>query len=179
MNQRIIEVVDYQTEWVTSYERERQRIESLLDTKNITAIHHVGSTSVVGLCAKPIIDMLIEVQDLSVLDSESHQMATLGYLVKGEFGIPGRRYFQKGGIQRSHQIHAFEKGSDGAQRHLAFRDYLRAFPSIASEYGRIKQQAAALCNNDIIAYGTYKNEFIQEHEAKAIHWATSNHAIID
>ncbi|WP_411744783.1 GrpB family protein [Reinekea sp.] len=173
MIQRIIEVVDYQTEWVTSYERERQRIESLLDTNNITAIHHIGSTSVVGLCAKPIIDMLIEVQDLSVLDSESHQMAALGYLVKGEFGIPGRRYFQKGGIQRSHQVHAFTKGTESAIRHLAFRDYLRAFPEIAAEYGRIKQEAASLCNNDITAYGNHKNSFIKEHEAKAVLWKNS------
>ncbi|CAG9295970.1 GrpB family protein [Celerinatantimonas diazotrophica] len=170
MRSRIIEVVDYRDSWVDAFSQEKTLLQSTLSLDNVMAIHHIGSTSVQGLCAKPIIDILIEVNSLEVLDSESHLMASLGYQAKGEFGIKGRRYFQKGGIQRSHQVHAFLVGSLEVKRHIAFRDYLIAFPEIASVYGTLKQEGAAICNHDIDVYCNYKDSFIKEHEAKALCW---------
>ncbi|SIO38232.1 GrpB family protein [Salinivibrio sp. ES.052] len=170
MSQRIIEVIDYQPQWLDEFAREKELISSVLATANICSIHHIGSTSVKGLCAKPIIDMLLEVKSLDKLDDESEKMASLGYLVKGEFGIKDRRYFQKGGIQRTHQVHAFLVDSPEVKRHLAFRDYLRAFPDVAFKYGEIKRAGAAICNNDIDVYIDYKNSFIKEYEAKAVGW---------
>ena len=170
MSQRIIEVIDYQPQWAVDFTKEKELISSVLTAANIHAIHHIGSTSVKGLCAKPIIDILLEVKSLEALDSESEKMASLGYLVKGEFGIKGRRYFQKGGIQRTHQVHAFVAGSPEVKRHIAFRDYLRVFPDVACKYGEIKRSGAAICNNDIDVYIDYKNSFIQEYEAKAVRW---------
>ncbi|MFM2486310.1 GrpB family protein [Celerinatantimonas yamalensis] len=173
MSQRIIEVVDYRPEWIEMFNREEQLITAQLDASNIVAIHHIGSTSVPHLCAKPIIDILLEVEDLSLLDNQTLQMQSIGYLAKGEFGIAGRRYFQKGGVQRTHQVHAFLSGSEDMFRHLAFRDYLRAFPHIAKEYGELKQQAAVNCQNDIERYCDYKNAFVKNHEARAIAWQRS------
>lgn len=170
MSSRIIEVVDFRESWVDDFSQEKMLIQSALNESNVAAIHHIGSTSVKGLCAKPIIDILIEVKCLEKLDDESHLMESLGYLAKGEFGISGRRYFQKGGVQRSYQVHAFLVGSQEAKRHLAFKDYLIAFPNIASEYASLKQDGAAICDNDIEIYCSYKDSFIKEHEAKALNW---------
>ncbi|EPA0548977.1 GrpB family protein [Vibrio alginolyticus] len=170
MSFRVVEVVEYRDEWVSDFTREKGVIRSVLNSDNIVAIHHIGSTSVKGLCAKPIIDILIEVKNLDALDAKNDYMNSIGYRAKGEHGIPGRRYFQKGGEQLTHQIHAFVSGSEGANRHLAFRDYLIAFPSVALAYGRLKQEGAAICNNDIGVYCDYKDSFIKEHEATALKW---------
>lgn len=170
MSTRIIEVVEYRDEWCNQFSQEKALIQSVLTNDNVVAIHHIGSTSVKGLCAKPIIDILIEVKSLEELDSDSHLIEAIGYLAKGEFGIAGRRYFQKGDVQRSHHVHAFLFDSMDAKRHLAFRDYLIAFPNIASEYASIKRDAATVCDNDIDVYCNYKDSFVKEHEAKAMHW---------
>lgn len=170
MSLRIIQVVDYRESWRDAFSQEKTRLQSSLSLDNVVAIHHIGSTSVQGLCAKPIIDILIEVNSLEALDRESHLMASLGYQVKGEFGIKGRRYFQKGSMQRSHQVHAFVAGSLAVKRHIAFRDYLIAFPEVALAYGTLKQEGAAICNNDIDVYCNHKDRFIKEHETKAMSW---------
>ena len=172
MSSRMIEVVAYQDEWINRFSQEKILLESILTQDNVVAIHHIGSTSVKGLCAKPIIDILIEVKSLEILDSESHLMESLKYEVKGEFGISDRRYFQRGcnGIQRSHQVHTFLVGSPEVKRHIAFRDYLIAFPKIAADYGALKTEGAAICANDINLYCNHKDRFIKKHEAKALRW---------
>jgi GrpB-like predicted nucleotidyltransferase (UPF0157 family) len=88
-------------------------------------------------------------------------------------GIPGRRYFRKGGDARSHQIHAFAAGDANIARHLAFRDYLRAQPGAREEYEALKTRVAAQCNNDIEIYCAGKDRFIKLHEAKALEWCCS------
>jgi GrpB-like predicted nucleotidyltransferase (UPF0157 family) len=110
------------------------------DVHSENKIHHVGSTAVPGLAAKPIIDILIEVTGLEALDALHEDMKVIGYKPKGEFGIPGRRYYQKGGKQRTHQIHAFVTGDFNVTRHIAFRDYLRANSDVAREYGEVKKR---------------------------------------
>ena len=165
---RIIEVVDFNENWASEFQQEKLLIKSVLG--NGVKIHHIGSTAVLGLCAKPIIDILLEVENLAWLDLQSGKMEGLGYLVKGESGIEGRRYFQKGGVQRSHHLHAFLVGSPHIARHLAFRDYLRAFPEIRKDYGVLKKKGIKICNNDIERYGAHKNSFIQKYEKKALRW---------
>ncbi|MFO6423568.1 GrpB family protein [Motilimonas sp. KMU-193] len=170
MSLRIIEVVDFQPSWADYFNREKALICNALSRENVVGVHHIGSTSVEGLCAKPIIDILLEVKCLSALDEQSRLMGSLGYLAKGEFGIPGRRYFQKGVSQRTHQVHAFLTGSHEAKRHIAFKEYLIAFPEVADEYGVLKKAGAKICNNDIDVYCSHKDSFIKEHEAKALNW---------
>ncbi len=152
------------------FQNEKLLISDALGSEVVKAIHHIGSTSVKGLCAKPIIDILLEVNCLQRLDELSTKMEALGYLVKGEFGIEGRRYFQKGGVQRSHQVHAFKSEDPHVERHLAFRDYLSAFPEIKEQYGALKQEAVKVCGNDIEKYIAHKNDFIKYHELEALNW---------
>jgi GrpB-like predicted nucleotidyltransferase (UPF0157 family) len=135
-------------------------------------IQHIGSTAIPGIYAKPVIDMLAVVVDIAAMDGRNAQMRSLGYEPKGEFGIPGRRYFYRNnpaGI-RTHQIHAFAKGSPHIARHLAFRDFLRAHPKIALEYSELKRRLADAHPNDIEAYMDGKDAFIKETEAKALAW---------
>jgi GrpB-like predicted nucleotidyltransferase (UPF0157 family) len=137
----------------------------------VIALHHIGSTSVPGLSAKPIIDMLLEVERVASLDDEHERLAAIGFAAWGENGIPGRRYFtaEHAGERIAH-LHAFATGDPGLARHLAFRDYLRAHPAFAAEYGGLKQRVAASCNHDIDAYIDGKDAFIQHHEAEALGW---------
>ena len=131
-----------------------------------------GSTAIPGIHAKPSIDILLEVADLAGLDARAAAMVELGYEPKGEFGIPGRRYFRKDSAEgiRTHQVHAFQAGDAGIERHLAFRDYLMAHPAIAKSYTVLKQQLADAHPDDIEAYMDGKDAFIKEHEARAMAW---------
>ena len=109
MSSRKIEVVDYDTDWPHSFESEKLALEkALYDTA--VKIEHIASSSIPNLAAKPIIDILIEIDKVERLDVKADIFCNLGYEVKGENGIPGRRYYQKGGNNRTHHIHAFQSG---------------------------------------------------------------------
>jgi GrpB-like predicted nucleotidyltransferase (UPF0157 family) len=145
--------------------------------KQLLAIYHIGSTSIRGIHAKPIIDMLAVVSDVAAVDHRDAGLTRLGYVAKGEFGIPGRRYFYRNNTRaiRTHQIHAFQAGSAAVTRHLAFRDFLIAHPEIASMYGDLKRRLAAAHPEDIEAYMDGKDDFIKDVEVKALAWAAGRH----
>ncbi|MTI19252.1 GrpB family protein [Rhodobacteraceae bacterium RKSG542] len=166
---RKVEVVDHNPQWAQDYAVEEQLIKDALgDT--ITAIHHIGSTSVSDLAAKPVIDIMLEVTSLDELDSKNAALEALGYVARGENGIERRRYFEKGGMDRTHQIHAFPTGDEHVTRHIAFRDYLRAHPEVAREYEAVKRRAAQIANHDIEIYCDEKDAFIVKYEALALDW---------
>ena len=121
-----------------------------------------------GLSSKPIIDILLEVGDLVALDARNSAMEAIGYTPMGEFGIPGRRYFPKGGGNRSHQIHAFLRGDGNVGRHNPFRDYLRRHPQAAQEYAELKRRVARACNNDLGKYCDGKDAYVKQLEAIAV-----------
>lgn len=164
-----IEVVEYNPKWSELFEKEKQLL-----IKSIGAIakdiHHIGSTSVEGLSAKPIIDIILETKTLDSLDKSKERFESLGYEVMGEFGISGRRYYRKGGENRTHQIHAFEIGDSNITRHIAFRDYLKAHPAVRLDYQNLKKEVAEKCENNIQLYCEGKDAFVKEHEAKALKW---------
>lgn len=166
-------VVSYNPLWPELFESEAQLIRSALPQISFLA-HHIGSTSVPGLVAKPIIDILLEVDHLVDLDAYATSMEQIGYEVMGEYGIAGRRYFRKEGNNRTHHIHAFQKGDLHIKRHLAFRDYLRAHDEIAEEYGNLKRTIVQNGQHNINSYADQKDPFIKKHEEKALIWyATS------
>lgn len=140
--------------------------------ENLIEIHHIGSTSVPGLWAKPVIDMLAVVRGLELLDEMNTRFESLRYEPMGEFGIAGRRYFRRNDAagNRTHQIHAFLVGSPHVDRHLAFRDYLCVNHAVADDYARLKRRLAAAHPHDIEAYMDGKNAFIREMEARALEW---------
>lgn len=170
---RKIEVLPYNPSWAAQFKSEVALITPILSS-NLLAIEHIGSTAVPNLAAKPVIDILLEVNSLDVLDTCNEALQHIGYKAKGENGITGRRYFQKGGDNRSHHIHAFVKGDEQLFKHRVFRDYLIAFPSIANDYAKVKLNAATNCNNNSALYCEMKNDFIAEHLANAVKWANQN-----
>ncbi|MFN0179627.1 MAG: GrpB family protein [Gemmatimonadales bacterium] len=164
-------VVPHDPAWRRHFEAEARRLaESLGDV--VVRLHHIGSTAVPGLPAKPVIDVLLEVGELEALDAVTPALEALGYEAKGEFGIPGRRYFRKDDAsgQRTHQVHSFAVGSDNVRRHLAFRDYLIACPAVAQAYGQLKQALARRHPDDMERYRNGKDGFVKEQEAKAVAW---------
>jgi len=157
--------------WVDEFAREARAIRSVLSDLAI-AVHHIGSTAVDGLIAKPVIDILMVVPGLTALDARGDRLATLGYEARGEFGIPGRRYFHKTsplGV-RTHQIHSYAEGSDAIQRHLDFRDYLRAHPAALEAYARLKVQLADRFGADVEGYANAKTVFVRDVERVGALW---------
>ena len=98
-----IEIVGYDPSWEEKFNREARLIEEILGGE-LVAIHHIGSTAVKGLAAKPIIDIMPVVKDVSRADGFNARFEEIGYEAMGEFGIAGRRYFRKGGDERTHQL---------------------------------------------------------------------------
>jgi GrpB-like predicted nucleotidyltransferase (UPF0157 family) len=156
-------------DWPAKFEQEAARITGALGSL-VAAIYHIGSTSIPGIFAKPIIDILLEVSDSNDLEAIAHGMGLLGYESLGEFGIRGRRYFRKSDTSgiRTHHVHAFLRGGPQVRRHLVFRDYLSSHADIALEYSRLKRELAAQYPEDAEAYADGKASFIKEQEAKAL-----------
>lgn len=169
MAQHVI-VTEYNPLWPQLYRQEAEQIRAIL-RDNCVAIHHIGSTAVVGLCAKPVIDIMPVVVSLARVDAQKKAFEAIGYEVLGEFGIAGRRYLRKGGDERTHQLHIFEQGADEQiERHLALRDYLRAHPQDAAVYGRLKRQLAQQFPWDIESYCDGKDDLVRKLEQAALQW---------
>lgn len=167
MPQHIV-VVDYDPLWPLLFRKEADAISRILGD-NLVLIHHIGSTSVPFLAAKPIIDIMPVVKDLSGVDAVSGEFVKLGYEYLGEFGIKGRRYLRKGGQERTHQIHIFQMEDDtNILRHLAFRDYLRSHRDVAMEYAALKKDLAARFPYDMDGYCDGKDAFVKKIENLAL-----------
>jgi len=166
-----IRVEPHRDSWKQDFEIEAVKIRSALGA-TLVILHHIGSTAIPGIYAKPIIDILAKVISLEALDANPGGMRSLGYEAMGEFGIPGRRYFRKddsSGV-RTHHVHAFARESPQIARHLAFRDYLISHPRTAQAYSELKRELVPKCNGDIEAYMAGKDPFIKEVEYKALDW---------
>ena len=165
-----VEVVPYNPLWRQMFDEEAARIRMVLG-KELVDIHHIGSTAVPGLAAKPVIDIMPVVKDIRRVDALNPLFGQLGYECMGEFGIPGRRYFRKGGKHRTHQIHIFQEDNrQDIVRHLAVRDYLRAHPEDADRYAALKQELATRFPADIESYCDGKDAFVRQLQEKALVW---------
>lgn len=163
-----ITVLDYNPEWPLKYAKEREHIVRILK-ENCISIYHIGSTSVPGLAAKPIIDIMAVVRSLERVDSAAEAFSEIGYEFLGEFGIAGRRYLRKGGDERTHQIHIFQADDwKNIGRHLAFRDYMRTHEKEREEYAEIKRNLAQRFPYDIDGYCDGKKDFLREMEERAL-----------
>jgi GrpB-like predicted nucleotidyltransferase (UPF0157 family) len=167
---RPVKVEEYDPEWSVLFENERQRILNALGS-HIVRIEHIGSTAVVGLGAKPIIDMMIALKTLSDADRCIDPLERIGYqyVPEHETATPERRYFHKGnppGEQHYH-IHMVEISSDFWMRHLLFRDYLRMHPEVAQQYYRLKRRLAAEYGSDRDGYTQPKTAFIEDAVSRA------------
>jgi GrpB-like predicted nucleotidyltransferase (UPF0157 family) len=168
-------LVPHDPAWHQAFEREACAIRHALNDVPIV-LHHIGSTSIPGILAKPIIDLLGIVDDLDALDRHSPQMRDLGYEVMGPFGIEGRRYFRKFDTrgQRTHHLHVFSAGSIHIERHIAFRDYLRGNPVRTAEYSALREK---ITSGSAVSWGDYidaKDPFVAETEKLAVDWYRKN-----
>ena len=134
-------------------------------------IHHIGSTSVPGLPARPVIDLLIEIRDIDGFYSCRSAIETLGYEWMGEFGLPGRRYLRRDDPEtglREVQAHGFAAESPDITRHLAFRELLRWDEEARAAYAEAKHACIARHPDDHRAYGDCKSALIDRLEARAL-----------
>jgi GrpB-like predicted nucleotidyltransferase (UPF0157 family) len=167
-------VVPYDGRWPEKFSREADEVVRALGATAIR-IHHIGSTSIVGMYAKPVIDMLLEVESLERLEASQADLVALGYRAMGEFGIPGRRHYRKSnaaGVRQFH-LHAYALASQHTERHLAFRDFMRLNEHLAIEYSELKRRLAYQHPDSIEEYQNGKDAFIRAVENRALQWRRS------
>jgi GrpB-like predicted nucleotidyltransferase (UPF0157 family) len=162
-------IAEYRPEWRRMFEDEKRILQTSLGEVP-AQIEHIGSTAVAGLAAKPIIDLMVGLEDFSIADNVVPKIEALGYeyIQKYEAVMPFRRFFikEQGGI-RTHQIHMVGIGGEFWERHILFRDYLRQNPGIAEQYASLKKELAGREWEDVNEYADAKTSFIKEIENKA------------
>jgi GrpB-like predicted nucleotidyltransferase (UPF0157 family) len=172
-----VELCPHDPRWAHLATEEARRLADALGD-NLIDVQHIGSTAIPGIKAKPTIDLMPRVRTLSALDAQADAITALGYRWRGEFGIPGRRYFSRNHAdgRRAFNVHAFQYDCAEIDRHLAFRDYLRAHPEDARAYEAEKERAAALHPDDVLAYNDAKSDWIKACEQRALAWWKSPRA---
>jgi GrpB-like predicted nucleotidyltransferase (UPF0157 family) len=152
-------VTPYNLEWPGWFEQIRAYVWPVLSSFAL-AVEHVGSTSVEGLAAKPIIDLDVVIPDKSYLPLAVERLAILGYMHRGNLGIEGRDAFQAPQGLPRHHLYVCPRDSLGLRNHLALRDYLRAHPEAVAAYAQLKQQLAEQNPDNIDKYIEGKTEMI-------------------
>ncbi|WP_078551977.1 GrpB family protein [Bacillus alkalicellulosilyticus] len=167
---RNIVVTEYKEVWKELYQKEAEKLKNVFNDELVT-IHHIGSTAVPNLKAKPTIDIMPVVKNIEKVDNYNNEMIELGYEPIGENGVIGRRYFRKGRENRTHHIHIFQSDNKyEIERHLAVRDFLIAHSKDMVEYGALKERLAQQFPKDSEGYCNGKHNFVQNLERKAKEW---------
>jgi GrpB-like predicted nucleotidyltransferase (UPF0157 family) len=164
-------VLDYDPKWPELFQSLRERIADALGDM-AAAIEHVGSTAVPGLAAKPIIDIDVLLVSETMLAEAIERLARLGYIHRGNLGIPEREAFLAPAHDPPHHLYVCPPCSAEFRSHRAFRDYLRAHPKDAKIYSDLKIELAERFRDDRSAYTNAKGEFVAELTSRAI--ATQN-----
>lgn len=162
MSTKYVVVLPYDEAWKKDFENIKAELMTVLDGL-VLSIEHVGSTSVPGLSAKPIIDIDVVVEGEDSFEKVKTALETIGYHHEGDLGIPGREAFKYEGKDhlRKHHLYVCSKDAAELKRHISFRDYLRAHPEAVEEYSRVKEEGARLYPNDIDGYIAHKSPFIE------------------
>jgi len=174
-----VELLPHDPAWAATARAEQAVLGQVLGD-GLLAVHHIGSTAIPGIHAKPIIDLMPVVRELALLDARRADLEALGYRYWGELGLPGRRYFSKDDPRdgkRQVQLHGYAQGAPDIARHLAFRDHLLRHPDVAADYDREKQRCRRLHPDDSHAYGDCKSDWVKTIETRALAEAgTANHS---
>lgn len=167
-----VRLTDYTESWKWMFKQEVQFLKTIFGDE-IISIEHFGSTSIPGMKAKPVIDMMCIVNNIERIDTYNEQMKSLEYDVAGEWGVKGRRLFRKGGENRTHHIHFYQFDNPQIFRHIVFRDYLLAHRDEARRYSQFKE---VLANKYALTrdYSLAKKAFVSDMEKKALEWYQKN-----
>ena len=160
--------------WAQAARNEIARLTTAIG-EAIVVVHHIGSTAIPGIRAKPVLDLMPVVLNLERLENSRSILERLGYSWWGEYGLPGRRYCTLDDPQtgrRKVQLHCYEQNAPAILRHLAFRDYLRSNPDLARAYDAEKGRCRDLHPADSHAYTDCKGAWIRRIEAAALAAAT-------
>jgi GrpB-like predicted nucleotidyltransferase (UPF0157 family) len=170
---------EHNPEWALHFESEALRLRRAFGNC-LHSIDHIGGTAIADVVTKPIIDILVQVCDFSDIDVVTPLLTAMEYDARGEYGIPGRRYFSKK-ITSEHvngyHLHVYRCGTADAVRHLAFRDFLRLHSQVALEYSRLKRSLADASGLLPCNYGDLKSDFVETVERRALLFFTSSRAI--
>lgn len=158
-----ITVLTYDKNWANEFQKIKKELMEVLNNE-VVAIEHVGSTSVEGLSAKPIIDIDIVIDSYDNFKKVVNGLEQIGYEHEGDLGIKDREAFEYSGKDHLmvHHIYVCPKNSQELKRHIIFRDYLRQNPKAIKNYSEVKEQGVRLFPNDIIKYMEYKNSCIKK-----------------
>lgn len=162
IKKRVI-VMPYNEEWKKAFSDIKKELDDALGDLALS-IEHVGSTSVEGLSAKPIIDIDVVIEDISKLESVIAALEKIGYRYEGDLGVPGREAFKYDGKEHlmKHHLYVCAKEAKELKRHLAFRDYLRTHADAVEAYSKVKEEGARLYPEDIDKYIEYKSPVIED-----------------
>lgn len=165
---RVVKIVPYNPKWVQEFRQIKSYLLGFIQEK-VLEIEHVGSTSVPGLAAKPIIDMDAVIESRDVLPEIIGQLKQAGYKYEGDLGINGREVFQevRGSNFIRHHLYVCTENSKAYKEHISFRDYLRADEQVMNEYAQLKRDLARRYRYDVDSYCEAKTEFIQSILKKA------------
>ena len=157
-----VRIAPYDPDWPRRFESERADLETAIGHWITGGIHHVGSTAVPGLDAKPIVDILVGVEDLETSRACFGLLADLGYLYAPYLGEEMHWFCKPDPNRRTHHLHLVPTGSRRFDEELAFRDRLRVDPGLAADYATLKHRLATRFEDDREAYTEAKAEFIQK-----------------
>ena len=156
---RTVVVVDYDPRWPRQFEELRASVWPAVSDLAL-GIEHVGSTSVPGLAAKPILDVTIVLPSRHEVADAIRRLATLGSRHRGNLGIDDREAFDQPDGRPAHNLYVCPQATIGIVNQLAVRDYLRAHPDVAAAYGVLKKRLATQFPHDIDNYVFGKTDFI-------------------
>jgi GrpB-like predicted nucleotidyltransferase (UPF0157 family) len=162
-----ITISNYDSNWPILFQCLRKRIADALGDM-IAAIEHVGSTAVPNLAAKPIIDIDVLLASETMLPVAIERLAGLGYIHRGNLGIPEREAFFAPASDPPHHLYLCPPCSAEFRKHVAFRDYMRAHPKDVKIYAELKLSLAQRYRDDRPAYNAAKTEFVTELTRRAI-----------
>lgn len=157
-----VKIEEYNPEWQNEFLKEKTLLNKQLHGYDVD-IQHVGSTSIIGCSAKPIIDIAIGVKSLEYGEQLIPLLSEIGYIYDGDGGIPGRHFFKKkDGELSTHYIHVEPVGGKLWNNHILFRDYLNKNPLIIIEYSDLKKRLAINFYENRNNYAIEKNPFIEK-----------------
>ncbi len=154
-----MQVLDYDALWPAQFEALYKLLWPAVQGL-ATGIEHVGSTSVPGLAAKPVIDLDIVIPSRELLPQITGRLASLGYIHRGNLGIEDRESYSIPEPKRTHRLYVCPVSSLALRNHLTLRDHLRANPQDRDAYAQLKHQLAGQFPNDIDSYIAGKTDFI-------------------